>query len=249
MSVLADISDPALSINTQLIDQVGDFTSEHNIAVAVSGGPDSMALAKLLSLWSVVREGPKIHALIVDHNIRKDSGAEAKRVAKRLKALDKTTAHILECNLAGRQTKIQEVAREERYRVIAEYCAAHDIANLFLGHHQDDQAETVLFRLSKGSGLDGLAGMLPQQEFSDELTLIRPFLRASKQDLLDFCEDMKIETERDPSNENDKFARVRLRQSMEILSEEGLSAKRLSSVAHRLARARSALEELAEETF
>lgn len=251
MSVLAEISEPQRVLSTTLITDCApdDLVEQKHVAVAVSGGPDSMALVKLLSLWSGMEKGPTIHALIVNHNIRKEAKAEAKRVATRVKKFAKVKAKVLACDLSDQTSGIQEAARNARYDLFEAYCAKHKIKYLFLGHHQDDQAETVLFRLAKGSGLDGLSGMQSAQEYSEDLTLLRPLLRVSKADLLEFCDDMGIDVEHDPSNENDRYARVRLRQSMDVLSEEGLSPKRLSTVAYRISRARKALEEIADEAF
>ncbi|MCB1532956.1 MAG: tRNA lysidine(34) synthetase TilS [Alphaproteobacteria bacterium] len=215
------------------------------IAVGVSGGPDSMALLKLIS---AAGEHSSIHALIVDHGLRPESADEAKAVQARIENWPHVQAHILTWG-GGAQTRIQEEARRARYDLMVAHCAAHDISYLCLAHHMDDQAETVLFRLAKGSGLDGLAGMASLQPFDNDLTLVRPLLDVPKDDLVEFCTAQGIEVVADPSNEAEKFARVRLRRSAEILEEEGLSASRLATTAKRIARARSALEALADEAF
>ena len=221
------------------------FEGGEPLAVAVSGGPDSMALCHVLHDWCV-REDRVLHALIVDHGLRDESADEAKGVIKELP--EAVIGKILKWD-APKNVRVQEEARNARYALMAHYCAAHDIQHLFLGHHRDDQAETVLFRLAKGSGLDGLCGMRPVQNYDENLKLLRPFLEFEKSDLLEYCEKNEIQYVQDPSNENEKFARVRLRQSREILEEEGLSAKRLSLTAKRLNRARNALDQISENEY
>lgn len=130
-----------------------------------------------------------------------------------------------------------------------QYCAAYEIGALFLGHHMDDQAETVLFRLAKGSGLDGLCGMRAVQCYDERLQLCRPLLGYSKEDLVDVCEAEELSYVDDPSNVCDDYARVRLRKSRAVLEEEGLSSKRLAMSAKRFLRAREALGEMADKAY
>lgn len=222
----------------------GRFAGEAALAVGVSGGPDSLALLKYLSEWS---EGTALHALIVDHSLRAESADEAQRVADMVAGWPHVSAYVLRWD-SDVSSAIQEQARQARYDLMASYCAAQDIKYLFLGHHMDDQAETVLFRLAKGSGLDGLAGMSRLQPYG-ELTFVRPLLDVAKDDLVAFCEAQGVDYVRDPSNEAERFARVRLRKSAEILAEEGLTPKRLAVSAKRIARARFALEALSDAVF
>ena len=170
------------------------------VAVGVSGGPDSMALAWLLSQISKTNPGsPPIHALTVDHGLRTESAAEAAQVGVWVSGWPGLTHHVLRWE-QGADTRIQEEARRARYDLMAEYCRARDIRHLFLAHHMDDQAETVLFRLAKGSGLDGLAGMKPWQERGD-IVLLRPLLEIPKERLLETCASESIPFVKDPSNE------------------------------------------------
>lgn len=216
------------------------------IGVAVSGGPDSMALCGLLAVWA---KGREVHALIVDHGLRAESASEARAVAGMLAAFENVHPVVLQWSGEKPGAAVQEEARKARYALMAAYCREQGIAHLFLGHHRDDQAETVLFRLAKGSGLDGLAGMQGVQAYDEGLTLLRPFLWFSKEELVVTCGEMGVDYVRDPSNENAAFARVRLRQSAEILAEEGLSAKRLAITAKRLSRARKALDIVADKAY
>ncbi|MCB1721002.1 MAG: tRNA lysidine(34) synthetase TilS, partial [Alphaproteobacteria bacterium] len=111
------------------------------IAVAVSGGPDSMALCWLLSRWAVER-GVKIHVLTVDHGLRPEAAEEAIQVGAWLGGWSQQVEHHILRWKTPADTAIQEEARKARYGLMAEYCRVHDIRHLFLAHHRDDQAET-----------------------------------------------------------------------------------------------------------
>ncbi len=219
----------------------------HAIAIGVSGGPDSMALCKLLSHWAAP-QNIIVHAITVDHGLRTESADEAKQIGDIVRHWPQVKHVILRWEGEKPESRILEEARAARYDLIKTYMRQHGISHLFTAHHQDDQAETFLIRLAKGSGLDGLAGMqkIAQQ---DDISLCRPLLDVSKADLIAYCEAENIAFVNDPTNENEKYLRPRLRASRAVLEEEGLSAKRLSVTAMRLARARSALESMAEELF
>ena len=118
-----------------------------------------------------------------------------------------------------------------------------------MAHHADDQAETFLFRLSKGSGLDGLAGMNDVQPYNDFMNIVRPLLSASKEQLIDYCKVNKLPYINDPSNEKQEYMRPRLRAAREVLEQEGLTSERLAVTAGRIRRAREALEVLTEDAY
>ena len=235
------------------LDALGvDLEGEKALAVAVSGGPDSMALAFCLRRWAEgLNQAPVLHFLTVDHGLRSESAEEAENVQAVCGTLlgDLGRHHILRWEGEKPQASLQEAARRARYDLMAGYCAVQGIRCLFLAHHMDDQAETLLFRLAKGSGLDGLSGMRPVQAYGDDLMSLRPFLRVGKDELVQTCVGNGVDYVRDPSNENERFARVRLRRSREVLEEEGLSAKRLAVTARRLERARDALDVLSRSVF
>ncbi len=218
------------------------------IAVAVSGGPDSMALAYLVTRWTEKNNGPRIHIICVDHGLRSEAAAEAEMVGQVSKAWPKARHFVVKWEGEKPTQRVQESAREARYDLIEAHCRAYDIKALVLGHHGDDQAETVLFRLAKGSGLDGLSGMRPMQQRGD-LNLYRPLLDIPKDDILSFCAAEKIPFIDDPSNNKEQYARVRLRQSRAVLEREGITAKRLGVTAKRLDRAREALDYYADLSF
>lgn len=220
------------------------------LAVAVSGGPDSMALAFLLSRWAGDQAAPPvIHALIVDHGLRAESSAEAEHVRATLTAWPHVQPHVLKWRHDGVAKRIQEEARNARYALMAESCRALGVPLLFLGHHCDDQAETFLLRLAGGSGLDGLCAMRSLQSYSPELSLVRPLLSVQKDRLLATCKAHALPFVLDRSNECEDFARVRLRRAREILEREGLTSSRISTTVLRLSRARQALEIISEKAY
>ncbi len=240
-----------MSLNFQKFEKAMEglgLGGRRSLAVAVSGGPDSMALCSLLSRWALER-GVQVHALTVDHGLRIEAKAEAEQVGEWLSGAAHITHHVLKWEHEGVGARVQEAARAARYDLMAAHCRAHNIGALITAHHMDDQAETLLFRLSKGSGLDGLSGMAAVYDLGGGVTLYRPFLDVSKDKILAFCADEAIKFLSDPSNENSDFARVRLRHAREALEAEGLSNKRLAVTAKRLARAREALEILSLNTF
>lgn len=223
-----------------------DLTAQGSYAVAVSGGPDSMALAYALSQHLGSKKD--LHLITVDHGLRAEAKEEASMVAKWAKE-NNVTHTILKWQGDKPDTGVMEAARDSRYEIMADYCRTHKIKTLFVGHHQDDQMETFLIRLFKGSGLDGLASMSPLRNYDENLKLARPLLDVSKKDILDFCEMNNIPFATDPSNENDTYLRPRLRKLIPELEEEGLSGKRISTLVKRLARVRKSLELLTDQAF
>ncbi len=221
---------------------LGPFEPSPELAVAVSGGPDSMALCLLADRWARAAGG-SILALTVDHGLREESANEAETVAGWLAARGirhrvLTWCHPGETTPSG---SIQAAARDARYRLLERACEAAGILHLLLAHTRDDQAETVLLRLSKGSGVDGLAAMAAVRE-TGRVRLLRPLLTVSKRDLRATCRRFGQSWVEDPSNLAQRFARGRLRRSGQALAAEGLSADRLADTARRAGRARAALE-------
>jgi tRNA(Ile)-lysidine synthase len=232
---------------TFLNDLPANLASEKNLAVAVSGGADSLALAILLSEW---REDKniKLHALTVDHGLRPESAAEAKYVAKTLKPFGISHKTLLWDGIKPK-TKIQEAARDARYSLMSEYCSAKKIKFLFLAHHGQDQIETILFRMAKGTGLDGLIGMRPLSHLENGLTLVRPLLRLSHKDLCDTLKSKKIDWIEDPSNINQRYARVRIRNVIDVLENEGLTPSRMSSLSDRVAQSVDLIDYLIDKEY
>jgi tRNA(Ile)-lysidine synthase len=209
------------------------------IAVAVSGGVDSMALCLLLQQL-IDKKNCELVALTVDHGLRAESAKEAKQVAKWLEER-KIEHHILKWEGAKPEANIQSAAREKRYELLVNYCRKNNLPFLFLGHHLDDQAETFLMRLARGSGVYGLAAMSPNN-LVNGVYMLRPLLAASKERLVKTAEAFKQKWVEDPSNQNEDFDRVKLRKLMPQLAELGLSPERLAATASRMGRAREAIE-------
>lgn len=216
-----------------------------HLAVAVSGGADSLALALLAQSWARKR-GTRLTAFIVDHRLRSDSTAEAKQVARWLKAAG-IAARILVWQHDGRPAgSLQAAARDARYALLTAACARAGIRHLLLAHHRDDQAETLLLRAMRGSGVDGLAAMQPARVIDGGLTLLRPLLDIPKARLVATLEKRKQPWIEDPSNADPAHARVRVRRALDDLA-GGDAAARTELVAHlaqtarNLARAKAAL--------
>ncbi len=215
-----------------------------SIAVAVSGGPDSMALLCLLSgLSHIGGKSIKIHALTVDHALRPESAKEAKKVEKWVKGWSNVTHHTLKWSGPKPAKAIMEKARDMRYSLLYKWCHENGVNQLWLAHHEMDQVETFLFRLAKGSGLDGLAGMESISRYrKTDLMLMRPLLECSKELIEEFCRVRGVSFVKDPTNVDLSYARARLRRSLPVLEAEGLTQKRLSLTSQRMARARDALD-------
>jgi tRNA(Ile)-lysidine synthase len=214
-------------------------------AVAVSGGADSVALMLLLAGWARQRKLPAPIVLTVDHGLHPDSAKHAQAVAKRAKAQG-LAVHTLIWKGAKPRSDIEAAAREARYRLLGEWCAGHKVSALYVGHTRDDQAETFLLRLARGSGLDGLAAMraiapFPLAAFS-AMRIVRPLLGLARQDLRAFLKAAGESWIEDPMNDEPRFARGRLRAAWPMLAELGLSPARVADAANHLARAREALE-------
>lgn len=234
-------SDAALSVEefTDLIAALGPFERAPHLAVGCSGGADSLALTLLLGQWAET-VGGRVTALIVDHGIRDEAAAEARRVEGWLVARG-IDSEILQAGLFASLPSLQEAARAARYRLMTDWCRSRGVLHLCVAHHQEDQAETLLLNLTRGSGVDGLAGMASVSERAD-IRLLRPLLTVPKaclEAVLGDCDQAFIE---DPSNVNPAFKRVRLRAMMPQLAAEGGSAGRLAKAAGRMAEARAALD-------
>ncbi|MDE1151760.1 MAG: tRNA lysidine(34) synthetase TilS [Micavibrio sp.] len=216
------------------------------IALAVSGGGDSMALAVLLQNWAV-RHGGTLLALTVDHGLRAGSAAEAVATGGALAQLN-IPHQILNWQGEKPVTHIQERARDARYRLLVKAAKAAGLQTLAVAHNLEDQLETFWMRLAHGSGLDGLAGMAAARHM-DGVRVIRPLLGLPRETLRNVCSNAGITWVEDPSNTNDKFLRVRLRAFEEKLAEEGLTPQRLAATLQKLEDARQALTAVTENAL
>ena len=220
--------------------------------LAVSGGPDSMALMLLASHWVKAGLAPAdlaIEVATVDHGLRAASAREAEWVAERAKSLGfPHTTLVWGGNKPG--SALQARAREARYALLVAHARSRPQtpAAVVTAHTADDQAETLLMRLGRGSGLDGLAGMAPSRPLLPDgsVQLVRPLLAVSKGFLTALLKERGERWLEDPSNERLDFERVRLRAAHDHLSALGLSNDKLALSAARLTRARDALERLTD---
>jgi tRNA(Ile)-lysidine synthase len=215
------------------------------LILAVSGGPDSTALLVLAARWAKrLKRAPKLVAVTIDHGLRAEAAREAaavKRLARRLGIVHRTVRWRGKKPRSG----LQEAARIARYRLLARAAASAGYAHIVTAHTLDDQAETILFRLARGSGLVGLAGMAYASLLPDgdkTAFLVRPLLRVPKARLLATLRAAGITYSEDPSNLDPRFTRARLRKLMPRLAREGLDAQGFARMAARMRRANSTIE-------
>lgn len=225
-------------LNFSIIDYV--LTSKpEKVVVAVSGGADSMCLAHLLSQWGIQNK-IDITALIVDHGLREESSAEALWVQSFL--MEKgIKAVILKWEGPKPKSNIQSKARIARYNLLQEYCNLHGIGHLFIGHTLNDQAETVLMRAIRGSGIDGVSGIKPRAKYG-KITLLRPLLNTTRAQIEAHLLEVGWTWVNDPSNLSHKYDRIKVRSMLASYAKEfgnALIYKRLSLLAENARRAKS----------
>lgn len=211
------------------------------LGVACSGGADSLCLALLAAEWSRAA-GIGLVAFIVDHGLRPESAAEADGVRQRLLAFG-IEGQVLRWGGARGGGNLQARARQARYALIGEAARARGLRHILLGHQLDDQAETFLLRLRRGSGVDGLSAMASVTE-RDGLALLRPLLAFPRARIEATLRRLGVhDWVIDPSNLDARYDRVRMRALMPALAAAGIDAATLAATAGRMARARQALEQ------
>ncbi|MGX1743298.1 tRNA lysidine(34) synthetase TilS [Bosea sp. NPDC055353] len=220
---------------------------ETALLVAVSGGPDSIALLALLAVWAQAPGRPPLHAATVDHGLRPESAEEAAAVAAFCATLGIGHATLRWEGLKP-ASGLQAEARRARYALLANEARRLGGATLVTAHTLDDQAETMLMRLAHGSGPSGLAGMRGRSEVNG-VPLVRPLLGIPKARLVATADGRGRPFVRDPSNTDRRFERVRWRETMPILAEQGLTAERLGRLAERIARLDEAAARRAREVL
>jgi len=222
-----------------------DWKAAPAIVLAVSGGPDSIALMWLAARWrSTLARGPRLVAVTVDHGLRVEAAAEARDVKRLARTLD-LTHRTLRWTGEKPKTGLPAAARTARYRLLAQAARASGATHILTAHTRDDQAETLLMRLLRGSGIAGLAAMARESE-RDGVLLARPFLHVSKSQLVATLKKAKIGFADDPTNRDTNFTRPRLREIMPVLAAEGGDARNLARLASRLTRANQAVEILVD---
>ena len=222
-----------------------DWKAAPAIVLAVSGGPDSIALMWLAARWRrVLARGPRLIAVTVDHGLRPEAAREARDVKRLAKEFD-LPHRTLRWTGAKPKTGLPAAARAARYRLLARAAQASGATHILTAHTRDDQAETLLMRMLRGSGIAGLAAMARETE-REGVWLARPLLDIPKSQLIATLKRAKIAFADDPTNRDTSFTRPRLRAIMPVLAEEGGDSRNLARLASRLARANAALEVLVD---
>ena len=214
--------------------------SKKNFAVAVSGGPDSLCLSYLSKKYGD-EFGNKIRYLIVDHKLRKESSKEALFVKKLLKQ-NKIQANILTYKGKKPLSNVQSKAREIRYNLISQECVKDKLRYLLTAHHEDDQVENFFIRLSRGSGLLGLSSMNESSKFLKNVVTLRPLLSFKKKDLEKITKEKFTSFVRDPSNQNEKYLRIRIRKMRKLLFQQGLDTNKVIRTIENLKQSKEALD-------
>ena len=215
----------------------------------MSGGGDSLALMHLLAAHAKAHKRKPPVVLTVDHGLRRSSSKDARTVAAWAQKAG-LKVHVLPWEGLKPKSGIEAAAREARYALMGAWMIKHKITTLHVGHTIDDQAETFLLRLARGSGLDGLAAMRAQAPWPvpgfGKLAVSRPLLDITRADLRAYLTSRGLPWLDDPMNEDDAFDRVKIRRAGKMLADLGLTAQRLAAAAAHLARARAALESMTE---
>lgn len=201
---------------------LGPFSPTPHLAVAVSGGADSMACALLADQWARARGG-SITALTVDHGLRPESQAEAHRVAQWMRARG-IAHHILTPPRTDASNNLQEEARTRRYTALAEWCRTNEVLHCLIAHNAGDQRETIAHNIARGATADGASGMSAVRNYHG-IRFLRPLLTVEKAALKNFLHSRAAGWIEDPSNTNTKFARVRTRT---MLQQNDAQAQELS---------------------
>ena len=223
------------------------LTGLNSLVLAVSGGSDSIALMRLIARWNRTLDPEArlyVHVVTVDHRLRPESAAEAKFVLREAGSAG-LPAEKLSWNGPHPETGVAAAAREARYSLMSQVC--HRLgAVLVTGHTLDDQAETLVMALARGAGVDGLSAMQVLSDFKG-LTIVRPLLEISRSRLQATLSQSGAGWVEDPTNADTRFERVRVRQALGALEEQGVSRTALARSSRRFARARQALQYAANE--
>lgn len=221
------------------------WASEPALILAVSGGPDSVALMWLAARWRrSLKRGPVLTVVTVDHGLRVESAREAREVKRLAAALD-LPHRTLRWTGDKPKTGLPAAARNTRYALLAKAARKVGAIHVMTAHTRDDQAETVLMRMARGSGLAGLGAMSAETE-RDGIQIVRPLLQIPKSQLIATLDKAKLDYAVDPTNTDPGFTRPRLRALMPALATEGMDARNLQRLATRMARADAALELMAD---
>ena len=236
-----------LNFYTKFKSIINKDIKKKNFALAVSGGSDSLCLSYFSKVYSSEFRN-KIYILIVNHNLRKESFKEAIKVKKILKKR-KISSTILNWKGPIPKSNIQKNARDIRYSLISNYCKKKKIKYLVTAHHEDDQIENFFIRLLRGSGLSGLSSMPTKTNYNNRLKIIRPFLQLNKENLKYVTINYFKTYIKDPSNEDEKFLRVRVRKYKRNMEKHGLDTKKIITSVKNLTSANQAINFYKEKAF
>ena len=218
-------------------------TNKKKFIVGVSGGPDSLALAALSKMYQHENK-VKVFFVLIDHAIRKKSKNEADLVKKLLKR-KRINLKIIR-NKEKIEKNIQDKARKVRYGLLSKYCNKNKIRFILTGHHSDDQIETFLIRLSRGSGIQGLSSMSKMTKLSSKVSLVRPLLDFKKKDLAFIARKVFGKFIIDPSNKDRKYLRTKIRSLKKELEKSGIHHDQIMRSISNLASTRDTLNNYLE---
>jgi tRNA(Ile)-lysidine synthase len=236
-----DLSNIFLNFKNKL-----DRLNKKSYTVAVSGGPDSLALVALSKAYSYTKK-TKFRYVLVDHNIRKDSSNEAKQVKSLLKQ-KKITLNIIS-NKEKIKKNIQGTARNIRYKILSNYCRNNKINTILTAHNLEDQVETFFIRLSRGSGLRGLSSMDFLSKINGKINLYRPLLDTKKKFLIKISKNIFGRYIKDPSNKDLKYLRTKVRNLQKPLKKSGIEYEQIIKSINNLAASKSTLDEYLKNIF
>ena len=223
-----------------------DHLKKKNYTIAVSGGPDSLALVALTKAYSCTKK-TSFHYVLIDHNIRKNSAKEARQVKDLLKKKKINLKIIL--NKRNITRNIQGQARNTRYEILSNYCKRNKIKTLLTAHNLEDQVETFFIRLSRGSGLKGLSAMKSLSQIDNKINLYRPLLDTKKKTLIKISKGVFGKYFKDPSNKNYKYLRTKVRNLKKPLEKSGIEYEQIIKSIKNLALSKATLDGYFKEIF
>ena len=214
--------------------------------IAISGGPDSLALAALAKALSYERK-LKFYNVLVDHKIRHNSKKEADQVKLLLKK------HSFSCKIISNKSKIikniQSQARDVRYGILKNFCKKKKVKIILTAHNLEDQVETFFIRLSRGSGITGLSGMKTISKLDKDVSLFRPLLDVKKKTMIKISKKIFGKYFKDPSNKNTKYLRTKIRNLETPLQRSGVNYDQIIKSIKNLASSKETLDQYFEKIF
>jgi|TARA_B110000211_G_scaffold126357_1_gene145445 tRNA(Ile)-lysidine synthase len=222
------------------------FLKNKKFVVGVSGGPDSLALVALCRLHQEETK-TRVYFVLVDHGIRKNSKKESLSVKKLLKRKN-ISLNVIR-NDRKINTNIQAKAREVRYRLLSKFCFTKDLKYILTAHHSDDQIETFLIRLSRGSGVQGLSSMKMITKTNMNLRIVRPLLNIKKKELVYLAKKTFGKIFYDPSNRNIKYLRTKIRKLKKSFEKSGIHHDQIIKSINNLASSNTTLNNYIDKIY